>query len=350
MKIFDARAYSVADFIEWQNNQQLELSPNFQRRSVWPEKAKSYLVDTILRGKPIPKVLITQEFKNNRTFRIVVDGQQRLRAIFDFLADGFRVSRAHNRDYAGLVFSALDEEVQQAFREYELGVDVLYNVEYSDLLDIFARINTYTIKLNTQEKLNAKYLGYFKQTAYELGHRHVSYFLDSNILTPAQVTRMAEAELASDLLGLLCDGIQSKKILESLYEKYEEEPGPVYESSEKFDNTMAKLNQIYKADNLRLTNWRRVHLFYTLFSVVAHGLFGVSRFNAQRPPMDDASVTAIRVRLDDISQRFDEYTNRAFGGEVPRNFGTFIDQSRRATTDLSTRTGRAEFLCDMLTK
>ena len=60
MKNFDSRTYSINDFLEWHDKGQLVLSPKFQRRSVWTDNAKSYLIDTIVRGKPIPKVFIRQ--------------------------------------------------------------------------------------------------------------------------------------------------------------------------------------------------------------------------------------------------------------------------------------------------
>ncbi len=60
MKNFDSRAYSINDFVEWNNNKQLTLNTSFQRRSVWSDTARSYLMDTIVRGKPIPKVFIRQ--------------------------------------------------------------------------------------------------------------------------------------------------------------------------------------------------------------------------------------------------------------------------------------------------
>lgn len=47
MKNFDSRTYSINDFIEWDDRGQLEISPKFQRRSVWSPQAKSYLIDTI---------------------------------------------------------------------------------------------------------------------------------------------------------------------------------------------------------------------------------------------------------------------------------------------------------------
>jgi hypothetical protein len=56
MKNFDSRTYSVNDFLEWESRSQLELNPRFQRGPVWSPAAKSFLIDTMLRGKPIPKI------------------------------------------------------------------------------------------------------------------------------------------------------------------------------------------------------------------------------------------------------------------------------------------------------
>ena len=85
------------------------------------------------------------------------------------------------------------------FYKYEIGVDLLYDIPIEDLLDIFARINTFTVRLNAQEQLNAKYLGYFKQYAYRIGLRYVQYFMDGGVLTHAQVSRMKEAESSSPI-------------------------------------------------------------------------------------------------------------------------------------------------------
>ena len=78
-------------------------------------------------------------------------------------------------------------------------MDLLYDVPYRDLLDIFARLNTYTFKLNSQELLNAKYVGYFKQLAYGLGYKYVYFLIAAKVLSKAQVTRMIEAELTAQI-------------------------------------------------------------------------------------------------------------------------------------------------------
>lgn len=352
MKKFDTRTYNVSDFVEWDARNQLQLSPDFQRRSVWSQKAKSYLVDTILRGKPMPKLLITQDVKDKRNIRVVVDGQQRLRAILEYVAGGFPISRAHNKEYAGRRFERLPEDVQSEFLKYEVGVDLLYDLPYRDILDVFARLNTYTVKLNGQELLNAKYVGYFKQLVYELGYRYVDYWIAAKVLTKAQVTRMLEAELASDLLVSLLDGVQTNKNIEQFYRAYEEEFENIDEMETRFDAIMSFIGAIYPAPELATTNWARVHLFYTLFTVIGHAMYGLGGLkNTPRPEINAKNVKQIRVVLDDISSKYDYYTEEKIADEkVPRDWADFIQRSRRATTDTGARTGRAEFVCKELAK
>jgi Protein of unknown function DUF262 len=348
MKNFDTRTYNVSDFIEWSGSKLLDLSPQFQRRSVWTEKAKSFLVDTVIRGKPIPKIIITQTLSKNRNIRTVVDGQQRIRAILGFYNGDFSISRAHNRDLAGMKYDELPQEVKDDFLKYEIGVDLIFDQQFEDILDIFARLNTYSVKLNSQELLNAKYLGYFKQSAYSCGYKYVRYWLESQVLSEKEVTRMSEAELASDLLTMLVGGIQSKKAIPNFYKKYEDNDDGLGEAISKFDAVMSYIGAAYEAASLKETNFSRIHLFYSLFGAIAHGLYGLSGMDeVPRPHLTPESIGRIRMRLDEISARYDEITS----GEGPitdEAYANFIEASRRATTDLTTRKLRTCFICQNL--
>ena len=80
--------YKVADFLQWQRAGDLELAPVFQRRSVWNRKAKSYLVDTVVRGLPTPIIFLSRPdrpLNSLHAVREVVDGQQRLRTLIGFI-------------------------------------------------------------------------------------------------------------------------------------------------------------------------------------------------------------------------------------------------------------------------
>lgn len=346
MKNFDTRVYSISDFVEWNNNDLLELSPDFQRRAVWSEKAKSYLIDTIIRGKPIPKIIITQKLQGKRTIRVVIDGQQRLRAMLEFINGDFKISRAHNRELAGHTFGMLADEQMNEFLKYELGVDLLFDLEYENMLDIFARINSYTVTLNKQEKINAKYLGFFKQFAFRYGYKYVKYFIEGEILTKAKITRMAEAELVADLFVSLVGGIQSNKVVEQYYKKFEDDIGILDEIASRFDETMSYLGAIYAPAEIAQTNWSRIHLFYTLFTSIAHCLYSLTGPDPKlRAQITKKSTGKMRVKLDEISSKYDEIATDFENKNFPTDYKQFITYSRRATTDTQVRIKRTEFVC-----
>jgi hypothetical protein len=349
MKSFDTRTYSVSDFAEWEASGQLVLSPEFQRRAVWTTKAKSYLIDTVLRGKPMPKVLITQSIVDGKNRRTVVDGQQRLRAILEFMADSFTVMRTHNRDFAGLKYSELPDATRDEFWQYEIGVDVLFNTELSELLDIFARLNTYSVKLNSTELLNANYLGAFKTTAHELGHAYAEYWRTGGVFTDTQLARMGEVEMAADLLGALLEGISSRKQIPAFYRKYDDSEDELLEAAGQLHEVMSLFAMIYPAEDLKGTNFKRVHLFYSAVLAVASlsegqpaipGTSQLSSFNASRA----------RVVLDDISAQFDEYTHKDWVGTMPADWQAFVQGSRRATTDQPVRIARSRFIAERISR
>jgi len=346
MKNFDTRVYGISDFKEWHENGLLELNPDFQRRAVWSEKAKSYLVDTILRGRPIPKIIMTSRLEKNRTIRIVVDGQQRLRAVLEYLNGDFSISRAHNPELAGKKFNTLPDDLQKDFLKYELGVDLLFNLSYEEMLDIFARLNSYTVSLNKQELLNAQYLGYFKQSTYRLGYKYVDYFIRAGILTKVRAARMAEAELAGDILMAMVGGIQTNKSIEQYYRKYDDDADNLELEEEHFNRTMSFIGELYPPEEIAQTNWSRVHLFYTLFTSICHCLFGLKGPQPQlRVTLKKNLLGQVRVCLDTISSTFDQYAADPDDEHAPKEYRDFIMKSRRATTDTATRIDRTNFVC-----
>src|SRR5437667_7301018 len=97
--------YTISDFLSWHRQHLLVLNASFQRREVWTPAARSYLIDTILRQMPVPKIYLRTRIDSNtqQAVREVVDGQQRLRAIVDFVENPFPLtSRAG--DLKGLTY------------------------------------------------------------------------------------------------------------------------------------------------------------------------------------------------------------------------------------------------------
>lgn len=296
----------------------------------------------------MPKVLMTQNLTEGRNVRTVVDGQQRLRTILSFINGDFRLSRAHNKELASLTFEQLPEEVRSDFLKYEIGVDLLFDLSFEDILDVFARLNTYSVKLNAQELLNAQYLGYFKQAAYRVGYRFVRYWIDAGVLSEKEVTRMAEAELASDLLIALIGGIQSKKAIPSYYKNFDDSEEITSLAEEQCYEVMSYIGEIYPAEALKQSNFSRIHFFHSLFCTVAHGIRGLKNLDhLDRPLISAETIGSLRNKFDEVSAQYDAVTEGVAAPESAE-FSAFIQASRRATTDLATRRTRTEFLSRQL--
>src|SRR6476661_2750462 len=100
----------VLDLVAWNESGALELSPKFQRRPVWKAASKSYFIDSLLRGFPVPPIHIRLGMRNKGAYREIIDGQQRLRAVFDFVRGKYRLSRTLEAPWAGMAFKDLDVE------------------------------------------------------------------------------------------------------------------------------------------------------------------------------------------------------------------------------------------------
>lgn len=351
MKSFDSRVYSVNDFVEWEKQGTLSLNPTFQRRPVWSEKAKSYLMDTIVRGKPIPKIFIRQQLNvtTQTSIREVVDGQQRLRTILSFIKDGFVINKRQNPEFGGLHFSQLPEVVQAQILSYELAVDLLINLPNREILDIFSRLNSYAVVLNEQEKINADHFSPFKILADEIGRKYNEYWIEQGVLTARQILRMLEVNLVADLLIAMREGIKSKKQIKKFYDQYEKAfNDDTSEMEVRFDAVIQKISEIYP-EGLSNTEFSRPHLFYSFFTAVAHCLYGIPNLEVEgiaverRNLTTETAVENARNALDRVSEIFTSEI-AALSDEEQE----FLQDSRRATTDESVRVRRTAFLVRLM--
>lgn len=197
---------------------QLVLAPEFQRNSIWPRAAKAYLIDTILNDRPIPLVFL-QRVSSAQTGRpgyAVIDGQQRLRAIFEFIDDRFRLSESDERaPYFSKKYSELKQKYRDAIDTYDLPVQELTGYTEDNIKDIFIRMNKYVVKLSPQELRHAKGKGKFSDFVEKVGAW--SYWKDNKIITGQQQRRMRTVEFAAELTILLIEGPQDKKSAVDLY-------------------------------------------------------------------------------------------------------------------------------------
>jgi len=305
-------------------------------------------MDTIVRGKPIPKIFIRQSINvdTRQSLREVVDGQQRLRTILAYINDEFTISPKHNEKYGGYFFSQLnsiDEDIQANILNYELAVDLLVNLPDKEILDIFGRLNSYSVILNDQEKIHANHFGPFKILVDRISYKYNSFWTDNKILNNQEVLRMADVTLVADLIIAICEGIQSKKQIKSFYNKYEIDfPFDSDDIEKTFDDTIALINEIFEGD-LKKTEFRRIHLFYTLFVTFYHSISPIKNIKI---PLKDFNTKQPKIKelLSSLTMLFKNETVKFLTDPEIQ----FIEDSRRATTDTKVRIRRTSYLIDII--
>ena len=128
--------YTPLDFIQFREANSLILVPKFQRRGVWRIPQRSYFIDTLVRNMPVPPIYLraTQSEDKKRMVREVVDGQQRISAVLDYIDGKYSLSKTLDAPYKGMSFDELKPKDQDAVRGYSFICEVLQGVSDSRTL------------------------------------------------------------------------------------------------------------------------------------------------------------------------------------------------------------------------
>lgn len=136
---------------------QINTNPDYQRPPVWTRSQKQLLIDTILRNYDVPKMYWRKIGSRPDKFE-VVDGQQRLRALWEFIEGQYKLSRdadsVENEAIAGLGYQELPFELHARFDTYPLDVVVIADADEDEVREMFLRLQSGTT-LKAQEKRNA---------------------------------------------------------------------------------------------------------------------------------------------------------------------------------------------------
>jgi hypothetical protein len=144
--------------------------PQYQRGAVWTIEKKQLLIDTIIRGYDIPKfylrVLKEQDYEHE-----VVDGQQRLRAIWSFLANEFSlgdesIGFESSEDLVGKYYTDLDSDLQDNIGSFSLSITYLDEASDLEIRELFLRLQEGST-LSPPEKRNAM-IGKMRDFVHEL--------------------------------------------------------------------------------------------------------------------------------------------------------------------------------------
>ena len=135
----------------------IDPRPPYQRGLVWSLSNQQLLIDSILKGYDIPKIYLRRIDSPKYRWEII-DGQQRLRAIWDFLAGHYSLPRdadsVDGHDISRKFYDELHEDLSDQLDSYELSVVIVENADDEDVEDMFLRLQN-GLPLSSAEKRNA---------------------------------------------------------------------------------------------------------------------------------------------------------------------------------------------------
>jgi hypothetical protein len=263
--------------------------------------AKSYLIDTVVRGLPVPIIYLRErtDLETLEPQREVVDGQQRLRTLLAFIEpkslrdyraerDSFVVLPSQNAEIANKPFPQLSKDARDQIVNYEFSVHVFPpGTDDREVLEIFARLNSTGVRLNPQELRNARFFGELKQLAYSLAYEQLNRWRGWAIFGEMQIARMNEVELVSEFIQLMMYGLRGKtqKSLDDMY-RGKDEPERFSEKEEVRRRFRAVLDIIDDTVGSELPKlaFSKVTLFHTLFTYIYDVTYGLGSNLDRRPP------------------------------------------------------------------
>jgi len=291
--------YSVIEILEMLEQKKLTVNRDYQRGgSLWPDAPSAYFIDTILEGFTFPKIYL-YEYMNRASRGLrkeIVDGQQRIGAIERFYHDKFALrSEGPNK---GKKYSELDIETQDKFLSYSVPVDVIRNASIAEILQMFRRMNAYTLPLNEAEKRHSSFHGLFKWFVNGVADDYDEFFVEFGVLTRKQITRMADAALIADMILAIERGVisSSPSDLSKLYKTYDEH----FDTQDAY---RAKLQDVFsfivnELGDLRKTFIMKPYALHSLVTALLHCKHGIAPISEEWgvAPLNSYSTDIVRSR------------------------------------------------------
>lgn len=269
MKKWQSSPHTIADIREWNNNGTLLLQPDYQRREVWGEAAKIMLIDSILNDIPMPKIFVSKEIKDMRTYRSVIDGQQRISTILNFLEDAFKLENPYRGAYDGKKFSELSSQVQDELLLYSIDFNEASGLPPEELREVYSRVNKYLVPLNKQELRRADFPGDFLKISEELAN--LDALDEMGLFNATSRRRSLDTEYVSELLAAQLKGISDKKdLIDVCYRDFMSWSESESSSAKKeFKSVLSDISIIFDASYpMKKTRWKQKSDFYSLFCAV----------------------------------------------------------------------------------
>jgi Protein of unknown function DUF262 len=274
-------AQDITWFLDLHKNNQLDLDPPYQRRSVWTAKDRRFFLDTVFRNFPSPAIFLYKNIDDNGAVTYhVVDGKQRLQTILNFvinkirIGDDFGDARLAGKRWKDI---STETELKRAFWNYRVPVEMIDARDGALVNAVFDRLNRNSRKLTQQELRHAKFDGWFISVAEREADN--DYWRDLGIATRSRSKRMTDVQFISELMAALYRGQPLGFDQEGLDELYGELDDlaevPDFDADnflQKFEAAKSQISKMEENGKVVATWAKSFGPFYSLWCAVALNL------------------------------------------------------------------------------
>lgn len=329
----DYESMLIQDLLNAHERGELDVAPWYQRRSVWTNPHKAYLINTIFSTMPVPTIYLRHRLDIERevTVKEVVDGQQRCRSIIEYKDNRF--SARHPEHSKRVYYRDLTPNQRRQFLMAKVPAAQLIGADDGDVIEIFGRLNAVSKTLNPQEKRAAEYSGEFHQFCLRQAVSHLAMWRDQGVFSAAEISRMQEVQFVADLTICMINGITDFRAatITRSYKQWDEDFPEKASMDARFERVFGHLASL-KVNILHDTIFSRSPIFYSLVLVLdslktmpsaartddclaeIDARFNDSRALAERPAADVEFVNACTATTQRIRQRKvrNDYIGRFF--------------------------------------
>jgi hypothetical protein len=326
---------TIAWFWDLRQRDRLDMDPPYQRRSVWNQAFKNYFIDTVLLEYPAPAIFLYEEITPEGIASYhVVDGKQRLLAIFEFVSGIFPVSdEAERSELRGKYFRDLDDAVKKAF----WSVEYLPTSQDGMINNIFDRINRNTARLTAQELRHAQFGGEFITAAEDLSDWMLTQLPPSfpNITSRSR-KQMKDVEFVAHVLLLLEAGPKgySTTQLDEAFSQRDSDWAQREEVTERFRTVIARVAEIVK-EPMHGPDLARSRLKN---QADCYSLFGAVDVLMREGTLPDVATSAARIA------RFIERVEREGADSQASDVAKYYEAARSASNDTGPRDTRTNIM------
>ena len=266
---------TIQDLVNLYEKNHLNLEPGFQRKSVWKEKDRAKLMDSIVRNYPLPAIFLYRNQRDGDVVYDVIDGKQRIESFLMFM--GLKHGKFETKtqlpgedEVKSISWKHLCKcQKQHIVTGYRLPV-IEVDGELAEIVEVFVSINSTGKALTGQEKRHAKYYkSTFLKEAARVAYKFENYFLDMGVMGTSQISRMKHVELVCELMLSIHKGdpINKKSALNNIMA---DSGVSMHQVKHGAQLTTSALNRIRKMfPKLYSTRFAKVTDFYTLTTLIA---------------------------------------------------------------------------------